>query len=186
MSSEAKVRSVESLGEFRARLIVFLSKSSTAIGKVTEEVKRARMWVETDQRNYWEGRLKRGMRALEQAQAELMTARMSSFKDSVTMQEMEVRKAKRVVEEATQKLSRIKYWVREFDQLFSGHLRRLDSMTDYFVHDLPKGVAYLERAQRLLEEYAESGGSGLKAVAGAPEVAGGESGGGESKGEVAS
>jgi hypothetical protein len=38
-----------------------------------------------------------------------------------------------------------------------------------------------ERAQRLLEEYSESGGSGLKAVAGAPEVAGGES-----KGEVAS
>jgi hypothetical protein len=54
-------------------------------------------------------------------------------------------------------------------------------MTDYIVHDLPKGVAYLERAQRLLEEYAESGGGGLKAVAGAPEVAGGES-----KGEVAS
>jgi hypothetical protein len=92
-----------------------------------------------------------------------------------------------VVEEATQKLSRIKYWVREFDQLFSGHLRRLDSMTDYFVHDLPKGVAYLERAQRLLEEYAESGGGGLKAVAGAPEVAGGErSGGGEQGGGVAS
>jgi hypothetical protein len=158
MSSEAKVRSVESLGEFRARLIVFLSKSSTAIGKVTEEVKRARMWVETDQRNYWEGRLKRGMRALEQAQAELMTARMSSFKDSVTMQEMEVRKAKRAVEEATEKLKRIRHWLREFDQLFAGHLRRLDSMSDYLVHDLPRGVAYLERTQRLLEDYAEGGG----------------------------
>ena len=177
MSSEAKVRSVESLGEFRAHLIVFLSKSAMSIGKVTEEVKRARLWLETDQRNFWEGRLKRGMRALEQAQAELMTAKLSSFKDSVTMQEMEVRKAKRLVEEATHKLGRIKHWVREFDQLFSGHLRRLDTMTDYIVHDLPKGVAYLERAQRLLESYSESGGSAPKPAAGVPEVPGELAGG---------
>ena len=167
MSGEAKVRSIDALGDFRAHLIVFLTKASGAIGKVSDEVKRTRMWLETEQRQFWEGRLKRGQRALEQAQAELMTARLSAFKDSATMQEMEVRKAKRVVEEATQKLSRIKHWTREFDQLFSGHLRRLDTMTDYFIHDLPKAVQWLDRAQRLLEAYAETSG-GPPRAAGVP------------------
>ncbi|MEN9282640.1 MAG: hypothetical protein RLZZ179_133 [Verrucomicrobiota bacterium] len=158
MSSEARVRSVEALGDFRSHLIVFLSRSTGAVSKVTDEVKRARLWLETEQRTFWEGRLRRATRSLEQAQAELMTAKLSSFKDSVTMQEMEVRKAKRAVEEATEKLKRIRHWVREFDQLFAGHLRRLDSMSDYLVHDLPKGVAYLERTQRLLEDYVDGGG----------------------------
>jgi hypothetical protein len=155
MADEARVRSVESLEYFRSALIVFLSKARKAVSHAEDGVKRGRYWVEQEQHTHWIQEHKKRSRILAQAQAELLTAKMSKFKDSVMLQEKLARRAKAAVEEAEMKLKSIKRWAREYDRLFDAAVKGLGHLREYLEHDLVRGVAWLEQALRTLAAYLE-------------------------------
>ena len=155
MADEAKVRSVDSLEYFRSSLIVFLSKARKAVSHAEDGVKRARYWVEQEQHTHWMQEHKKRSRKLAQAVQELMTAKMSSFKDTVMLQERAMRRAKQEVEEAEIKLKCIKRWAREFDRTFDGSVKGLAHLREFLEHDLVRGVAWLEQALRTLASYLE-------------------------------
>ena len=69
MPQQAQVRSVDALDSFRASLIVYLSQARPALEEVSAEVVRTRVWLETEQRNYWENQVRRRRKELEQAPA---------------------------------------------------------------------------------------------------------------------
>ena len=117
MADEARVRSVESLEFFRSALIVFLSKARIGLGHAEDAVKKGRYWVEEEKHNFWIQELKKRSRKLAQAQQELLSAKLSSFKDSVMLEEKMMRRAKEAVAEAEEKLKNVKKWIREFDRL---------------------------------------------------------------------
>src|SRR2546430_6056173 len=79
MDQQAKVTSVDALENFRASLILFLSKAKPALEEVMHEVVRTRLWVENEQRSFWEREIKTRRRKLEQAQAELFSANISKI-----------------------------------------------------------------------------------------------------------
>src|SRR6187431_472168 len=108
MADEANVRSVESLEYFRSALIIFHSKAKKAVHHAEDSVKRGRYWVEQEMGNHWTQELKKRSRKLAQAQAELLTARLAKYQDSVMLQEKLLRRAKEDVAEAEEKLLRIK------------------------------------------------------------------------------
>ena len=56
---EANVTSVEVLERFRAQLVVYLADARRAVYGVGDDVKRARLWLEGEQRVHWEGQIKR-------------------------------------------------------------------------------------------------------------------------------
>ncbi len=155
MSTEANVRSIQALESFRAHMIVFLTKAKRSVDAASDEVKRTQHWVQQEQRVHWEGQIRRRSRALEQAEAELMTARLSSLRDSQTAQEAAVRKAKLALEEAQVKLRNVKRWERDFETTFGGHLKRLESVRHFLDHDLPKATHFLYQVQMILDSYTQ-------------------------------
>lgn len=156
MAEQAKVTRLDALESFRASLIVFLAKARRSVDEVCDEVKRTRHWLQHEQRLHWETQVKKRQKVLDQAQQELMSARFSEFVDTPSMQQLAVRKARRALEEAQEKLRLVKVWNRDFDNLADPLVRKLESLRFYLDHELPEGVSFLSQAQRTLESYAET------------------------------
>lgn len=158
MATEARVRSLDALESFRSSLIVYITKARRGVDHVGEELRRTRAWLMNDQRIHWTEQLRKRSRVLDQANAEMMTARLSTLRDNVTAQELAVRKAKRAVDEARQKLENVKRWSREFDRVADPLTRKLENLRHHLAHALPEGVSQIAQLHRLLESYAETGG----------------------------
>jgi hypothetical protein len=157
MATEARVRSLDDLEAFRSSLIVYLTKARQNVNQVGEEIKRTRTWMMNDQRVYWTEQLRKRSRMLDQANAEMMTARLSNLKDNTTLQQQAVRKAKAAVEQAQQKLENVKRWSRDFDRFADPLARKLESLRHFLEHVLPEGVSQIGQLHRLLESYAGTG-----------------------------
>ncbi|MEZ0275033.1 MAG: hypothetical protein ACAH88_09020 [Roseimicrobium sp.] len=155
MAEQAKVTSLDALDSFRAAAIIFMTKARVAVDQGSDEVRRARHWLEHDRRTHWESQLKRRTANLHRAEQELLSAKYSEFNETQTMQRSAVRKAKEAVAEAEDKLRRIKGWSRNFDTSFDPLVRKLDVLRQYLDNDIPKAVAYIVQVQRTLEAYAE-------------------------------
>jgi hypothetical protein len=155
MASQVKVTSVDALAQFRSSAIIFMTRARRAMDMAGDEVKRTRQWIQTDQRMHWEGQLKQRRRRLDQANGELLSASLSEFNDSASMQKQAVRKAKRDLDEAEEKLRNLKKWSQNFDHYADPMIRRIDNFRQFLDHVMPNAIAYLEQAQHTLESYAE-------------------------------
>jgi hypothetical protein len=155
MASQARVTSIDALGTFRSALIIFMTKARQAADNVSDQTRRMRAWLQNDQRVRWEGEIRRRQRALDQAQQELYSARLSGLTETVTVRQAAVRKAKRAVEEAEEKLKNVKRWNQNFDGCADPLLKKLDGLREYLDHEMPDALAFLSNAQRALEAYAQ-------------------------------
>jgi hypothetical protein len=156
MSEQVKITSIDALESFRASLIIFLSKAHGAVDSVGDEVRRTRVWLQNDQRLHWENQIRRWRRVLDQAVQDLMSARLSGLRDSTTAQETAVRKAKRGLAEAEEKLRNVKIWCRDFEHYAGPMVKRMEGLRGFLDYDMPKALAYLVQAQRTLDAYAEA------------------------------
>ena len=155
MAEQAKVTSLDALERFRADLIVFITTAHRCVDEAGDEVRRTRQWLQGEGRMRWEGEARRRKRVLDQAEADLYSARLSGLKDRTLVQEEAVRKAKRAMAEAEDKLRAVKKWNRDFDNSADPLVKRLEGMRYYLDHDMPKALAFLVQAQKTLEAYAE-------------------------------
>jgi chromosome segregation ATPase len=157
MAGQAKVTSVEALESFRASLVLYLSKARPTIEEAADEVSRTRAWLQGDRRCHWEAEVRRRARALEEAQAELLSARLSSFREATTAQQQAVHKAKRALAEAEAKLDRVRKWNRDFENPADPLVKQVQGLHTFLVADMAKAVAFLAQLIRTLEAYAEAG-----------------------------
>jgi polyhydroxyalkanoate synthesis regulator phasin len=156
MEGQARVGSIDALEAFRAALIRYTERAKRALDDVTGEVKRTRGWLETEQRQKWENEYRRRARALEQAEQELFSARMSAMKNDKSAQQMAVNKARRALLEAEQKLAVIKRWRQAYDARVEALSKQLEGLHDTLSRQMPKGVVSLTNSIRLLQDYAET------------------------------
>lgn len=156
MADQARISNLDSIEAFRAALIVFISKTRQSLDQAQDAVKKTRGWLQTEQPQFWSAQIKMRQKKLDQANAELMSARLSEFVDSPTVQQMAVRKARYALEEAQQKLDRTKHWARDFDRTVDPLARKLDSLRDYIDNDLARAVSFLTEIQKTLTAYAET------------------------------
>jgi hypothetical protein len=168
---QARVTSVEALEAFRASLIIFVSKSNSSLDQAMDEIRRTRGWIQNDQRTKWENEVRRRARALQQAEQELISARMSKALDNLSAQQAAVHKAKRALEEAQDKMRKVKLWMRDFDGLVEPMAKGLNSLRGYLDHELPQGIAYLAEVQKIMESYLEASKPKTPAPATAPPAA---------------
>ncbi len=150
---QAKIKSVEQLEAFRATLLTFIERAAITLSGVDFTIKRARQWVEVDQLQHWKVEHRKRSRQLEQAQQERLTARLSTLRDSTTDQDRAVRKAQAALEEAEQKLRKIKHWTREFGRTFLGPQRPVSILEDFVHTELRKGTAHLRETITILDDY---------------------------------
>ena len=156
MADQARISNLDSIEAFRTALIVFINKTRQALDNVQDAVKKTRGWLQTEQPSYWSGQIRMRQKKLDQAQQELMSARMSEFVENPAAQQMAVRKARAALEEAQAKAERTKAWARDFDRTIDPLARKADSLRDFIDSDLAKAVAYLVEIQKILQAYNET------------------------------
>ena len=155
MPEQAQVTSVDAIELFRSNLIVFLSKARPALEEVSADVQRTRMWLENEQREHWDREMKRRARDLEQAQAELFSARLSRLQQATAVQHMNVQRAQHAVREAEEKQRMLKKWSRELGPRAEPLVKLIDQTHGFLSSEMVKAVAYLAEVVETLQAYAE-------------------------------
>ncbi|WP_395745560.1 hypothetical protein [Prosthecobacter sp.] len=156
MADQARISNLDSIEAFRVALSVFISKTRQTLDAIQDEVKRTRAWLQTEQPAYWQQQIRLLQRKLDQAQAELTTARMSDFVEAASIQKAAVRKATAALEEAQAKAQRTKAWGRDFDRAVDPLARKIEGLRDVIDGDLAKAQAYLVEIQKILQAYNET------------------------------
>jgi hypothetical protein len=154
MPQRAQVTAIDALDEFRASLIVYLSKARPTLEEVSADVLRTRLWLENEQRTHWENEVRRRHKALEQAQSELFSARLSNLRKESAAEVMAVHRARRLLDEAQTKLLVLKRWLREFDAAAQPLVKQMEKLHTILANDMVKAVAYLTQAVNTLDAYA--------------------------------
>lgn len=153
MADGAHVSSIDALESFRANLIVFRSKARPALEEISAEILRTRLWLENDQRVYWENQVRRRALVLEEAKKELFSAQMSNLQDATTLEIMAVRRAERALDEAQGRLAVVKRWNREFGSRVEPLARQLEKLQSVLATDMPKAEHFLAQAVKTLDAY---------------------------------
>jgi len=148
MEQQAKVTSVDALENFRASLILFLSKAKPALEEVMHEVVRTRLWIENDQRTFWEREIKTRRRKLEQAQAELFSARISKLQEASAAQQMAVQHATRAIHAAEEKMRMLKKWNRELENLADPLVKQIEQLHGFLMNDMGRLSLFWLRPSR--------------------------------------
>lgn len=154
MAEAANITSVDAITEFRAALIIFLTKARPLLEETAGEVIRMRQWVEDDQRRYWENQMRLRGRKLEEARAELFNATLSTLQEANALQHMAVQRAERAVREAEAKLKTVKKWSRDLEDRAGPIIKQSDQFQTFLATDMPRAVAQLDQVIRALEAYA--------------------------------
>ena len=112
MPQRAHVTSVDAIDAFRSDLIVYLSKARPTLEEVSSDVLRMRLWLENDQRNYWDNQVRKRATLLEQAQAALCSSKISNLREASAAAQPAFHRARRALDEAEAKLRMVKKWSR--------------------------------------------------------------------------
>ena len=156
MAEQVKVTSLDALETFRSRMIVFLTKAKRAVDEAVDDTRRTRNWLHGEQKVFWETQWRKRRKAYDQAQQELISARFSEFNDSPSLQQAAVRKTKAALDEAEEKLRKVKAWSRDYDRASEPMVKKFEGIKHYLEHDIPKAIALLTQIQRTLEAYSET------------------------------
>ena len=154
MPDKVNITSVEALDDFRAKLVIYLSKARPTLEEVAADVTRTRVWLENDQRIHWENQVRRRTKVLEQAQQALFSSRVSALREASGAEQMAVQRAKRSLDEAAAKLQVLKKWNREFASQVEPLVKQLDKLHTFLSHDMLKAITYLTQQVKTLDDYA--------------------------------
>ena len=153
MAEKAQITSVEAIESFRAKLIEFLGQARPALEETANEMVRTRLWLQDDQRMFWENQLRLRGRKLEEAKQELFNARLSQFNESTALYHMAVQRAQRAVQEAETKLGVLKKWGHELENRAAPLLKQLEQLQGFLATDMARAIAYLDRTLSTLDAY---------------------------------
>ncbi len=156
MSSQADVRSIEALKEFRAALALYAEEAGGALGSVKMEARRTLFWLQHDRKTYWTEQVKRRREQVSAARAEVARRRLAKTPEhtpAMSEQKELLRQAEAGLRDAEAKVMLIKKWEPAFQQaVFELHasLRRI---TDLGATHVPRGSMLLGRLVDALEAY---------------------------------
>jgi hypothetical protein len=122
---------------------------------MSNEVMRARQWLQNDQRRLWDNEMKMRTKKLERARAELFSVSMSKLQEVSSVQQLLVHRAEQACEEAQKKLAMLKKWDHELENRSEPLVKQVDQFQSFITAEMPKAIAYLGQAIRALEAYTE-------------------------------
>ena len=161
MAGQAQISSIESIEAFRAELLVYLNQMRPVIDEAASEVMRMRYWLQNEQYAYRENQASRLRRKLEEAQAELMNARLSSLQVSSSVQQLAVQKIKRALQEIEAKQVLLKKWDRDLENLTDPLVKQVNQLQNFLATDMTEAVVYLAQVIRALDAYRAVAAPGL-------------------------
>jgi hypothetical protein len=153
MAEKAQITSVEAIESFRAKLIEFLGQARPVLDEIGNEATRTRLWLQNDQRMFWEHQSRLRGRRLEEAKQELFNARLSQLQEATALHYMAVQRTQRAVQEAEGKLGVLKKWDRELENRAAPLMKQVAQLQGFIATDMTRAVAYLDRTLTTLDAY---------------------------------
>jgi len=153
----ARVENIDALKAFKTCLWKFAEAANTALTEADAEIQRTMVWLETEQRQYWETQLRKCQEAVTRCKDAVRHKKL--YKDSsgrtpsAVDEEKALRIALRRLEEAEQKAANTKRHARQLQKeyvLYRGQVQRFATCVE---NDLPVAVTQLSSMVESLEAY---------------------------------
>lgn len=154
--SEAKVRSIDALVQFRAAVAAFQERALAALGSLRQETLRTLLWLEQEQPRYWAEQVRRGYDRVAETRTSYESCRLRTVAGhrSACLEELQaLRKAQRRLAYCQEQLEIMRRWsqrARDQADEFFGQIGPLERSLD---QDLPRLLATLEQMLLALEAY---------------------------------
>ena len=155
MAEKANVSDIERLERFRSSLIVFLEKSGAILNEVHDEVKRTRIWLQSEQKLRLNHEMKRKIKELEMIEQELFSARISKLKETKTGHKMRVNKKRREIRDLENTMRAVSAWLRNFDSKVEIEARKVEKLRSMLDSEMGNAVIYLAEAVKSLKAYTD-------------------------------
>ncbi len=156
MAEKANITDIEVLERFRTSLILFTEKASASLDEVSEEVKRTRIWLQTEQKLNLEREMKRKQKELEQIEAEYFSARLSDLAEKKTGIQMMIRKKKQEMRDLEEKMRAVQSWIRQFDSRVEVEARKVDKLNGMLSSEMGRAIHFLREAAAALRDYSSN------------------------------
>lgn len=157
MAEGARVESIESIRAFRVALIKFAETASVAVDDAEADLTRTLMWLETEQRTYWQNEIRKRAELVERAKEAVRMKKV--FKDSsgrtasAVDEEKALALAQRRLAEALGKLEAVKKWTGRLRKEILNYKGLVQRLVTSLQTDVPMGVAQLDQISALLNQY---------------------------------
>ena len=157
MSTQADVKSLDTLAFLKAALGQFAHEAGQALSEVEIQGQRAVDWITVDMAAYWKAEIRRRTDAVNQAKKDLEHCR--TFKKvgdntpSCVEEKKALTKAQQALEHAERKAEAVRRWTPVVQQQFRETCVRLVRFREVIDVDCPKAMAALERMLKALDAY---------------------------------
>jgi hypothetical protein len=156
MSSQASVRSINSLKELRVALALYGEDTLGALGAVEAEVRRTVRWLQEERPVYWQEQIKRRREKVSMASAEVFKKNLQKRPDytpPMSEQKENLRKAEASLQDAEKRYTAVKKWQPLFKQAVLEYHASVQRLKDLAAGDVPRAVNLLSRMIDSLEAY---------------------------------
>ena len=156
MGSSANITSVAEIGHFRLALKSFEEEASNALTSVMLQVRRTVDWVEHDQLQHWQMRVKRGYDEVAETRTTLERCQMFALdgeRRGCDEEKKAFEKAKRHLRHAQEKVEIVKKWARMLSHEVAEYQAASGRLNGWLESECPKALAALERMMTSLEAY---------------------------------
>jgi len=156
MSSQAEVRSIEALKDFRTALALYGEDTLAALGAAEAEVRRTVLWLQQDRPYYWQEQIKRRRERVASARADLFRLKLQKTPEhhpSLAEPKERLRQAEARLQDAEKRLTLVRKWQPALQQAVLEYHGGIQRLKDMAAADVPGGVALLGRIIDALEAY---------------------------------
>lgn len=157
MSTQADVKSIDTLAMVKAAIAAFAHESGQALGEVELEGGRAVEYVTVDRAAYWKTEVRRAGDAVNKAVKDLEHCRafkkVGDNQPSCIEEKKNLEKARRRLEYCEQKEAAVRRWKPVVEQQFRETCVRLVHFREVIDVGCPKAMAVVERMLKALDAY---------------------------------
>jgi len=157
MSTQADVKSVDTLAFVRAALIAYAHDSGQALADIEIEGQRGIDYITVDRAGYWKAEIRRAAEAVNQAIKDLEDClaykKVGDNTPSCIEEKKALEKARKRLAQAEEKAELVRRWTPVVLQQFREACVRLVRFREVLDVDCPRAIAALDRKLKALENY---------------------------------
>ena len=157
MSTQADVKSIDTLAFMKAAFAAFAHETGQALAEAEMQGQRAVEWITMDQAAFWKGEIRRNSDLVNKAIKDLEHCRtfkkVGDNQPSCIEEKKALEKAKAKLARAEAKAEAVRRWTPVVQQQFRETCVRLVRFREVIDVDCPRAVAQLERMLRALDAY---------------------------------
>lgn len=171
MSTQADVKSTDTLAFVKTALAAFAHETGQALSEIEIQSQRAVDWITVDQAAYWKTEVRRAADQVNKAIKDLEHCRafkkVGDNQPSCIEEKKALEKARRRLEYTEQKAEIVRRWSPVVQQQFRETCVRLVRFREVIDLDCPKAMARLDHMLRALDAYTSTTGPGAATPPGA-------------------